>query len=116
MIADNYQGEESDIVIASMTRSNNNGDIGFMKAPERLNVLCSRARECLIMIGNMETFMRSSQGKQVWVPFFALLKEKEYLHDGILVRCKQHPDKTALLENPKDFDIKCPDGGCDAMW
>ncbi|KAF4831782.1 NFX1-type zinc finger-containing protein 1 [Colletotrichum siamense] len=112
---DNYQGEESDIVIASMTRSNNNGDIGFMKAPERLNVLCSRARECLIMIGNMETFMKSSQGKQVWVPFFALLKEKEYLHDGVLVRCKQHPDKTALLENPKDFDIKCPDGGCDAM-
>ncbi|KAG7110727.1 NFX1-type zinc finger-containing protein 1 like [Verticillium longisporum] len=35
----NYQGEESDIVIASLTRSNARGDIGFMKAPERLNVL-----------------------------------------------------------------------------
>ncbi|KAJ3939835.1 uncharacterized protein N0V96_009822 [Colletotrichum fioriniae] len=60
---DNYQGEESDIVIASLTRSNNNGDIGFMKAPERLNVLCSRARECLILIGNMETFMASGHGR-----------------------------------------------------
>ncbi|KAI3547081.1 ATPase [Colletotrichum filicis] len=49
---DNYQGEESDIVIVSLTRSNNNGDIGFMKAPERLNVLCSRARECLCRIGS----------------------------------------------------------------
>ncbi|KAF6807115.1 AAA family ATPase [Colletotrichum sojae] len=110
---DNYQGEESDIVIASMTRSNNKGDIGFMKAPERLNVLCSRARECLVMIGNMETFMASPQGKAVWLPFFALLKEKEYLHDGVAVRCQQHPEKTALLKSPEDFDSKCPDGGCD---
>ncbi|GJC87141.1 NFX1-type zinc finger-containing protein 1 [Colletotrichum liriopes] len=110
---DNYQGEESDIVIASLTRSNNKGDIGFMKAPERLNVLCSRARECLILIGNMETFMASSQGQEVWVPFFSLLKEKEYLHDGVTIRCQQHPEKTALLTKPEDFNLKCPDGGCD---
>ncbi|KAL0766656.1 hypothetical protein CaCOL14_011101 [Colletotrichum acutatum] len=110
---DNYQGEESDIVIVSLTRSNNNGDIGFMKAPERLNVLCSRARECLILIGNMETFMASGHGKAVWVPFFTLLKEKNYLHDGFAIRCQQHPDRIALLKEPEDFDAKCPDGGCD---
>ncbi|KAK2737504.1 nfx1-type zinc finger-containing protein 1 [Colletotrichum kahawae] len=110
---DNYQGEESDIVIASMTRSNTHGDIGFMKAPERLNVLCSRARECLIMIGNMETFMASAQGKPVWLPFFEILKEKGYLYDGVPVRCQQHPEKTALLKDPSDFDAKCADGGCD---
>ncbi|ROV88521.1 hypothetical protein VSDG_09328 [Cytospora chrysosperma] len=52
---DNYQGEESDIVIVSLTRSNDNGDIGFLAARERLNVLLSRARDCVIMIGNMET-------------------------------------------------------------
>ncbi|KAL2875659.1 hypothetical protein SGCOL_009121 [Colletotrichum sp. CLE4] len=113
---DNYQGEESDIVIASLTRSNNNGDIGFMKAPERLNVLCSRARECLILIGNMETFMASSHGKAVWLPFFSLLKEKNYLHDGFAMRCQKHPDRTALLKDPDDFDTKCPDGGCDKAW
>ncbi|KAK1966836.1 ATPase [Colletotrichum sublineola] len=110
---DNYQGEESDIVIASLTRSNSKGDIGFMKAPERLNVLCSRARECLVLIGNMETFMASSQGQAVWNPFFRLLKEKGYLHDGVSIRCEQHPEKKALLKEPEDFDIKCPDGGCD---
>ncbi|KAL0932639.1 AAA family ATPase [Colletotrichum truncatum] len=110
---DNYQGEESDVVIASMTRSNKKGDIGFMKAPERLNVMCSRARECLIMIGNMETFMRSPQGRQVWEPFFKLLKEKDYLHDGVAVICQKHPEKNAILKNPGDFDVRCPDGGCD---
>ncbi|KAK1470006.1 ATPase [Colletotrichum melonis] len=110
---DNYQGEESDIVIVSLTRSNNNGDIGFMKAPERLNVLCSRARECLILFGNMETFMASGHGKAVWLPFFALLKEKNYLHDGFAISCQQHTGRTALLKEPDDFDIKCPEGGCD---
>ncbi|KAI3528554.1 ATPase [Colletotrichum abscissum] len=110
---DNYQGEESDIVIVSLTRSNNDGDIGFMKAPERLNVLCSRARECLILFGNMETFMASGHGKAVWLPFFALLKEKNYLHDGFAISCQQHTGRTALLKEPDDFDIKCPEGGCD---
>ncbi|GKT46258.1 NFX1-type zinc finger-containing protein 1 [Colletotrichum spaethianum] len=112
---DNYQGEESDVVIASLTRSNNKGDIGFMKAPERLNVLVSRARECLVLIGNMDTFMKSSQGQAVWLPFFSLLKEKEYLHDGVPIRCQQHPEKTALLNKPEDFKVKCPDGGCDEV-
>lgn len=83
-----------------------------MKAPERLNVLVSRARNCLIMIGNMATFMNSTQGKETWVPFFRLLKEQEYLHDGIRVKCEQHPDRTAILATPQDFDAKCPDGGC----
>ncbi|KAM0282128.1 hypothetical protein ACHAQH_003168 [Verticillium albo-atrum] len=80
---DNCQGEESEIVIASLTRSNNRGDIGVLKAPERLNVLVSRARSCLIMIGDMETFIKSAQGQHVWMPFFKLMREKNYLQDGL---------------------------------
>ncbi|KAH6662622.1 ATPase [Plectosphaerella plurivora] len=110
--ADNYQGEESDIVIVSLTRSNNQGDIGFMKAPERLNVLLSRARNCLLMIGNMTTFMKSRQGRDLWVPFMELLKSKDALQDGLWVACEQHPEKRFLLASPKDFEAKCPDGGC----
>ncbi|KAG5917771.1 hypothetical protein E4U42_007121 [Claviceps africana] len=109
---DNYQGEESDIVIASLTRSNAKGDIGFMKAPQRLNVLLSRARNCLIMYGNMDTFMASTRGSDCWVPFFDLLKKKGFLRDGLEVRCEQHPERRALLASPEDFDSKCPDGGC----
>lgn len=54
---DNYQGEEKDIVIVSLTRSNDNGEIGFLAQPERLNVLLSRARNALIVIGNAKTFL-----------------------------------------------------------
>ncbi|KAJ3564153.1 hypothetical protein NPX13_g7945 [Xylaria arbuscula] len=109
---DNYQGEESDIVIASLTRSNSRGEIGFMKAPERLNVLLSRARNCLIIIGNMDTFMKSKQGQNTWLPFFSLMKQYNYLQDGFWVRCEQHPERTAMLSKSDDFSTHCPDGGC----
>eukprot|EP00892_Ulva_mutabilis_P006560 jgi/Ulvmu1/4276/UM197_0003.1 len=49
---DNFQGEEARIVIASLTRSKANGKIGFLNEPQRVNVLLSRARDALILIGN----------------------------------------------------------------
>ncbi|KAI1807173.1 P-loop containing nucleoside triphosphate hydrolase protein [Daldinia bambusicola] len=87
---DNYQGEESDIVVASLTRSNDDGDIGFMCAPERLNVLVSRARNALIMIGNANE----------WTRLFNHLKKDGRIHNGF------------PLNSPDDFELYCPDGGC----
>ncbi|KAG8157551.1 hypothetical protein KVR01_012593 [Diaporthe batatas] len=109
---DNYQGEEADIVIVSLTRSNDNGDIGFLAARERLNVLLSRARNCLIMFGNMETYMSSKKGADTWNPFFKLLKANNWIHDGLPVKCERHPERRFLLKQPDDFDMRCPDGGC----
>ena len=103
-------------MIATLTRSNESGDIGFMSAPERLNVLITRARNCIVLIGNMDTFMRSKKGKATWHPFFDLLKTKGHLYDGLPVMCGKHPEKTALLKEPSDFEASCPDGGCTALW
>ncbi|KAB8232587.1 P-loop containing nucleoside triphosphate hydrolase protein [Aspergillus alliaceus] len=100
---DNYQGEECEVVISTLTRSNNAGDIGFMAAPQRLNVLLSRARNVLIMVGN---------GKDVWTPFVNNLKEKGHLYDGLPVKCEQHPTRTAIIKTIEEFDTECPDGGC----
>ena len=41
---DNFQGEESDIVVISLVRSNMHGAIGFLKEEQRVNVLLSRAK------------------------------------------------------------------------
>ncbi|KAF1835315.1 P-loop containing nucleoside triphosphate hydrolase protein [Decorospora gaudefroyi] len=109
---DNYQGEESDIVITCLTRSNTAGDIGFMSSPQRVNVMLSRARNALIMIGNADTFMNSRKGKDVWVPLMDRLKRDGHIYDGFPVKCEQHPDKTALLTEKEHFDTVCPDGGC----
>ena len=113
---DNYQGEESEIVIASLTRSNDKGDIGFMAAPQRLNVLLSRARNGLIIIGNASTFISSRKGSKVWGPFIEQLSQAGHLHDGLPVKCERHPKKTALLKSKDDFEIECPDGGCSEPW
>lgn len=113
---DNYQGEESDIVIVSLTRSNSRGDIGFLAAPERLNVLLSRARNSVFLLGSMETFMQSKKGQHVWVPFFKSLKAKGHLYDGLPVKCERHPEHRSLLRKPLDFDKFCPDGGCTEPW
>jgi serine/threonine protein kinase len=56
---DEFQGSESDIVIVSLVR--NNGlvpwkSIGFLKEPNRMNVLLSRARHKLIIVGSWDFF------------------------------------------------------------
>ncbi|KAI9822767.1 MAG: hypothetical protein M1832_003000 [Thelocarpon impressellum] len=112
----NYQGEESDIVIVSLTRSNTAHDIGFMSSPERLNVLVSRARNALILIGNSETFLNARKGKDLWVRFLGLLKQRKQIYDGFPVKCERHPDRVASLRRPEDFDDECPDGGCKEPW
>ncbi|KAI0541591.1 P-loop containing nucleoside triphosphate hydrolase protein [Xylaria digitata] len=109
---DNYQGEESDIVIASLTRSNVDGEIGFMAAPERLNVLVSRARNALIMIGNADTFMGASKGREEWIKLFNRLKSRGRIYDGFPVKCEKHPDRMMAIRSPDEFDLQCPDGGC----
>lgn len=113
---DNYQGEESDIVIVSLTRSNDTHDIGFMSSNERLTVLLSRARDALIMIGNTDTFMHARKGGEVWTRLFGILKNAGHLYDGFPVQCERHPDRRALLSNAADFDKECPDGGCSEPW
>ncbi|KAJ3782150.1 P-loop containing nucleoside triphosphate hydrolase protein [Lentinula aff. detonsa] len=109
---DNYQGEECDIIIASLTRSNPNRDIGFMCAPERLNVLLSRARNGLIMLGNAETFSKARRGSELWTKFFELLKRDRHIYAGLPIKCERHPDRMSVIQNAIDFDTETPDGGC----
>ncbi|KAI1495866.1 P-loop containing nucleoside triphosphate hydrolase protein [Biscogniauxia marginata] len=109
---DNYQGEESDIVLVSLTRSNDDGDIGFMAAPERLNVLVSRARNALIMIGNASTFLNAKKGREEWTRFFDNLKTEGKIQDGFPLKCEKHPERTVIVRCSEDFELHSPDGGC----
>lgn len=52
---DGFQGQEKDVIYISLVRSNNAGDIGFLKDEKRLNVAMTRARKKLIIIGDMST-------------------------------------------------------------
>ncbi len=52
---DGFQGEEKDIILISLVRSNEKGEIGFLKDTRRMNVAITRARKKLIIIGDSAT-------------------------------------------------------------
>ncbi|HEV7349711.1 AAA domain-containing protein [Telluribacter sp.] len=52
---DSFQGQERDVVYISMTRSNPEGDIGFLSDIRRMNVAMTRARKKLVVIGDSAT-------------------------------------------------------------
>ena len=87
-----------------------------MSSPERLNVLLSRARDGLIMIGDIQTFTAARRGGELWKKLVEHLKERGSIYGGLPVICEQHPDRRSLLKTPADFDTDCPDGGCNRPW
>lgn len=60
---DAVQGREADIVIFSVTRSNEDDKAGFLSELSRINVALSRARELLIIVGDDE-FVRRAPGAE----------------------------------------------------
>lgn len=55
---DAFQGRETDIVFYSVVRSNEDGNLGFLKDVRRLNVAFSRARELLVVVGDDQSAKR----------------------------------------------------------
>lgn len=52
---DSFQGQEQEVIILSLVRSNDEADIGFLKDYRRMNVALTRAKEQLFVIGDSAT-------------------------------------------------------------
>ena len=52
---DSFQGQERDVIYISLVRSNDKGEIGFLKDYRRMNVAMTRARKKLVVIGDSAT-------------------------------------------------------------
>jgi superfamily I DNA and/or RNA helicase len=58
---DNFQGEENDIILLSLVRSNEEENIGFLRTSNRVCVALSRAKKGFYCIGNIQLMCRKDK-------------------------------------------------------
>ena len=63
---DGFQGQERDVIVISLVRSNDEGQIGFLRDLRRMNVAITRARMKLIILGDQETLTRHPFYRKLW--------------------------------------------------
>ena len=108
-VVDDYQGEENDIILLSLVRSNVERNIGFIKSSNRICVSLSRAKKGLYVIGNFS--MLRDKDNTVWPKILISLENKQCLGHALPLYCQNHPKIVTLVETAEDFS-KCPEGGC----
>ena len=63
---DGFQGQERDIIVISLVRSNDEGLIGFLRDLRRMNVAITRARMKVIILGDRNTLTRHPFYRKLW--------------------------------------------------
>ena len=105
---DNYQGEENDIILLSLVRSNDQDKIGFVGIENRICVSLSRAKHGLFVIGNMEFMAKRSA---TWERIIARATAKNQVGLSLRLFCRNHPDTYIDAAKASDFNA-APEGGC----
>ena len=108
---DNFQGEENDIILLSLVRSNKEGNIGFLREENRVCVALSRAKHGFYCIGNFEMLRKSTQ-TDIWERIMSSMEAKGRLGIGLKIHCVNHPETHYAATTPEIFAINSPNGGC----
>ncbi|XP_023281831.1 NFX1-type zinc finger-containing protein 1 [Seriola lalandi dorsalis] len=106
-VVDKYQGEENDIVLLSLVRSNKQGKVGFLSIPNRVCVALSRAKKGLYCIGNSAILGQV----KLWSNIFHTLRENDQAGKTLTLCCQNHPERQVTASCAEDFK-QAPEGGC----
>ena len=106
---DDFQGEENDIILLSLVRSNDNGNVGFLREANRVCVALSRAKWALYVVGNFE-MLRQIDGTP-WPGIIEDVEKRGFLGNAMPLFCSIHPDTKTMVSSAADF-TKVPEGGC----
>jgi helicase required for RNAi-mediated heterochromatin assembly 1 len=95
---DSYQGEENEIILLSLVRSNKSNGIGFLAADNRVCVSLSRAKRGLYMFGSSGTL---EQFSPLWENIISILRSPGGDHDPRIgkilpLTCKKHKNETLI--------------------
>ncbi len=105
---DNFQGEEAQVVIVSLVRSNESHKVGFLRTKNRINVLLSRAQHGLYLIGNKDTYTNVP----MWADVRKQLDAVGAVGTAFHLCCPRHTDTPIQCATPEDFLRNSPEGGC----
>jgi len=109
---DSYQGEENDIVLLSLVRSNDKQSMGFLDSANRAVVALSRARRGLYVFGNALTVVvPNTPSFDLWGGITDTFRENDRLEHRLPLTCSTHGNITEVLEpiEWKNFGLT---GGC----
>ncbi|XP_057306393.1 NFX1-type zinc finger-containing protein 1-like isoform X2 [Hydractinia symbiolongicarpus] len=105
---DNFQGEENEIILLSLVRSNLDGKIGFLRTNNRVCVALSRAKHGLYVIGNFQALEEASL---LWQKIISDIRAMNALQDHVTLICRNHPETKVNAKEETDF-FQVPEGGC----
>lgn len=105
---DNFQGEEAKVIVVSLVRSNSKRKVGFLRTENRINVLLSRAQHGMYLIGNSETYLNVP----MWADVHSQLTRTNAVGTELALCCPRHTATPILCSEPRDFELKSPEGGC----
>eukprot|EP00928_Gymnodinium_smaydae_P029320 TRINITY_DN2210_c0_g1_i1.p1 TRINITY_DN2210_c0_g1~~TRINITY_DN2210_c0_g1_i1.p1 ORF type:complete len:1618 (+),score=446.07 TRINITY_DN2210_c0_g1_i1:549-5402(+) len=102
---DNFQGEENDIIILSLVRSNKTKTMGFVAVENRINVALTRARHGMFIVGNADMLDKHP----LWTSIMADMSSHNCLADrlplvqhetGGLFEVKSADEISVMLDDP----------------
>ncbi|KAG6104174.1 hypothetical protein E4U31_002197 [Claviceps sp. LM219 group G6] len=105
---DNFQGEEAEVVVISLVRSNPQRKCGFLSTSNRVNVLLSRAKHGMYIIGNSDTY----KSVPMWNKILKQLGSQGNIGPKLGLQCPRHPETQILVSQPDDFAVHAPESGC----
>lgn len=104
---DNFQGEEAEIVLISTVRCNERGRVGFLKSENRVNVMLTRAKHGMFIIGSEQTIRRAPDAT-AFNTVLDYVTEKNFIGTHIPLKCEKHGTET-LVSSSAEIPS---DGGC----
>ncbi|KAL3439805.1 hypothetical protein BJX65DRAFT_317439 [Aspergillus insuetus] len=81
---------------------------GFLRTPNRINVLLSRAKHGMYLIGNS----RTSKGVDMWGKVLDMLERDGNIGGALDLTCPRHPETLIRVSEPDHFVQYSPEGGC----
>jgi hypothetical protein len=96
------------VIVVSLVRSNDKRKCGFLKTLNRINVLLSRARHKMYIIGNSDT----SRPVPIWAKVLSILERSNNIGLRLALCCPRHKETPIEVLVPDDFARLAPKGGC----